>query len=72
MLLFSVLLCFQVVLQLCYILLGGCSLFNLLTIALGFSLLDDEAFDCSPVPKKKAKTKSRILLALEAVLYCVS
>ncbi|XP_026779548.3 lipase maturation factor 2b [Pangasianodon hypophthalmus] len=47
-----------VVLQLCNILLGGCSLFNLLTIALAFSLLDDEVFDCSPVSKKKAKTKT--------------
>ncbi|KAF4079810.1 hypothetical protein AMELA_G00182560 [Ameiurus melas] len=47
-----------VVLQLCNILSGGCSLFNLLTIALSFSLLDDEVFDCSPVSKKKAKTKT--------------
>ncbi|XP_060759367.1 lipase maturation factor 2b [Neoarius graeffei] len=47
-----------VVLQLGNILLGGCSLFHLLTIALGFSLLDDEALSCSPTPKKKAKTKT--------------
>lgn len=47
-----------VVLQLCNILLGGCSLFHLLTIALSFSLLDDEVLDCSPVSKKKAKTKT--------------
>ncbi|KAI5093954.1 lipase maturation factor 2, partial [Silurus meridionalis] len=47
-----------VVLQLCNILLGGCSLFHLLTIALSFSLLDDEVFDCTPVPKKKPKTKT--------------
>ncbi|KAM9467486.1 lipase maturation factor 2b [Clarias gariepinus] len=47
-----------VVLQLFKILLGGCSLFHLLTIALSFSLLDDEVFDCSPAPKKKAKNKT--------------
>ncbi|KAG7320478.1 hypothetical protein KOW79_016331 [Hemibagrus wyckioides] len=48
----------EVVLQLFNILLGGCSLSHLLTIALSFSLLDDEVFECTPVPKKKAKTKT--------------
>lgn len=51
---------FQVVLQLCNILLGGCSLFHLLTIALSFSLLDDEVFDCSSAARKKTKSKSTI------------
>ncbi|KAI4884343.1 hypothetical protein NFI96_015521 [Prochilodus magdalenae] len=45
----------QVFLQLCFILLGGFSLSHLLTIALSFSLLDDEQFSCQ---KKKPKTKT--------------
>ncbi|XP_036433515.1 lipase maturation factor 2b [Colossoma macropomum] len=45
----------QVFLQLCFILLGGFSLLHLLTIALSFSLLDDDHFSCH---KKKTKTKT--------------
>lgn len=43
----------QLFLQLCYILTGNCSLLNLLSIALSFSLLDDEHFNSTTAPKKK-------------------
>ncbi|KAG9280225.1 lipase maturation factor 2 [Astyanax mexicanus] len=45
----------QVSHQLCLMLLGGSSLLHLLTIALSFSLLDDEQFN---IHKKKTKTKT--------------
>ncbi|XP_060745093.1 lipase maturation factor 2b [Tachysurus vachellii] len=59
------------VLQLFKVLLGGFSLNNLLTIALSFSLLDDEVFECTPVPKKKAKTKTwgQILVSVLTFLF---
>ncbi|XP_062851022.1 lipase maturation factor 2b [Trichomycterus rosablanca] len=50
--------CIQVFTQLCAILLGGCNIFNLLTIALSFSLLDDEHSACCTALKKKAKTRT--------------
>uniref|UniRef100_A0A671RY65 Lipase maturation factor n=1 Tax=Sinocyclocheilus anshuiensis TaxID=1608454 RepID=A0A671RY65_9TELE len=40
-------------LQLCYILTGNCSLLNLLSITLSFSLLDDDHFNSNTDPKKK-------------------
>ncbi|XP_072529060.1 lipase maturation factor 2b [Salminus brasiliensis] len=58
----------QVFLQLCFILLGGFSLLHLLTIALSFSLLDDEQFSC---PKKKAKTKTWSQFLSSGLLFLV-
>uniref|UniRef100_A0A671RY50 Lipase maturation factor n=1 Tax=Sinocyclocheilus anshuiensis TaxID=1608454 RepID=A0A671RY50_9TELE len=43
----------QLFLQLCYILTGNCSLLNLLSITLSFSLLDDDHFNSNTDPKKK-------------------
>ncbi|XP_016390791.1 lipase maturation factor 2-like [Sinocyclocheilus rhinocerous] len=43
----------QLFLQLCYILTGNCSLLNLLSITLCFSLLDDDHFNSNTGPKKK-------------------
>uniref|UniRef100_A0A672RJX4 Lipase maturation factor n=1 Tax=Sinocyclocheilus grahami TaxID=75366 RepID=A0A672RJX4_SINGR len=43
----------QLFLQLCYILTGNCSLLNLLSITLSFSLLDDDHFNSNSGPKKK-------------------
>lgn len=43
----------QLFLQFCYILTGNCSLLNLLSIALSFSLLDDDHFNSTTAPKKK-------------------
>ncbi|XP_050964395.1 lipase maturation factor 2b [Labeo rohita] len=43
----------QLFLQLFYILTGNCSLLNLLSIALSFSLLDDDHFNSNTSPKKK-------------------
>ncbi|XP_016137123.1 lipase maturation factor 2-like [Sinocyclocheilus grahami] len=43
----------QLFLQLCYILTGNCSLLNLLSITLSFSLLDDDHFNSNTGPKKK-------------------
>ncbi|XP_030627775.1 lipase maturation factor 2b [Chanos chanos] len=48
----------QIFLQLCQMLLGNWSLLNLLTIALSFSLLDDEKVRSWPSPQKKKKTKT--------------
>lgn len=44
---------YQLFLQLFYILTGNCSLLNLLSIALSFSLLDDDHFNSNTSPKKK-------------------
>lgn len=44
---------YQLFLQLCHILTGNCSLLNLLSMALSFSLLDDDHFNSSNSPKKK-------------------
>uniref|UniRef100_A0A672RKE1 Lipase maturation factor n=1 Tax=Sinocyclocheilus grahami TaxID=75366 RepID=A0A672RKE1_SINGR len=44
-------------LQLCYILTGNCSLLNLLSITLSFSLLDDDHFNSNSGPKKKGQEK---------------
>uniref|UniRef100_A0A8C1QT50 Lipase maturation factor n=1 Tax=Cyprinus carpio TaxID=7962 RepID=A0A8C1QT50_CYPCA len=43
----------QLFLQLYYILTGNCSLLNLLSITLSFSLLDEEHFNSNTGPKKK-------------------
>nr|XP_055047173.1 lipase maturation factor 2-like [Misgurnus anguillicaudatus] len=48
----------QMLLQLCSILMGSCSLLSLLSIALSFSLLDDDHFSTCTSQKKKKKTKS--------------
>ncbi|XP_051547301.1 lipase maturation factor 2-like [Myxocyprinus asiaticus] len=58
----------QIFLQLCHILTGNCSLLNLLTIALSFSLLDDDHFNSSVGPKKKKKAKSLTLWSLVSLL----
>ncbi|XP_016121839.1 lipase maturation factor 2-like isoform X2 [Sinocyclocheilus grahami] len=47
----------QLFLQLCYILTGNCSLLNLLSITLSFSLLDDDHFNSNSGPKKKGQEK---------------
>ncbi|XP_043093672.1 lipase maturation factor 2b [Puntigrus tetrazona] len=70
----------QLFLQLCYILTGNCSLLNLLSIALSFSLLDDDYFHSNTSPKKKKgqEKKSRncgqtlvsfLMLLLELAVY---
>ncbi|XP_056603896.1 lipase maturation factor 2b [Triplophysa dalaica] len=48
----------QLFLQVGHILTGNCSLLNLLTIALSFSLLDDDHFSSSTAQKKKKKTRT--------------
>ncbi|XP_051974569.1 lipase maturation factor 2b [Xyrauchen texanus] len=58
----------QIFLQLCHILTGNCSLLNLLSIALSFSLLDDDHFTSSAAPKKKKKTRSWTLWSLVSLL----
>uniref|UniRef100_A0A4W4E956 Lipase maturation factor n=1 Tax=Electrophorus electricus TaxID=8005 RepID=A0A4W4E956_ELEEL len=60
----------QVFLQLCLVLLGGCSLTHLLSVVLSFSLLDDDCFSgCTHQKKKpKSKTWSQFLLSCLALL----
>ncbi|KAK1790365.1 hypothetical protein P4O66_014265 [Electrophorus voltai] len=60
----------QVFLQLCLVLLGGCSLMHLLSVVLSFSLLDDDCFSgCTHQKKKpKSKTWSQFLLSCLALL----
>ncbi|XP_051976735.1 lipase maturation factor 2-like [Xyrauchen texanus] len=61
----------QIFLQLGHILTGNCSLLNLLSIALSFSLLDDDHFSSSVGPKKKKKPKSLTLWSLVSLLALV-
>ncbi|XP_067284168.1 lipase maturation factor 2b [Pseudorasbora parva] len=60
----------QLFLQLCHILTGNCSLLNLLSIALSFSLLDDDHFNSSAVPKKK-KGQEKKSRTCAQTLHCV-
>ncbi|KAI7791978.1 lipase maturation factor 2b [Triplophysa rosa] len=66
----------QLFLQVGYILMGSCGLLNLLSIALSFSLLDDDHFSSSPAQKKKKKTRtwtqslvSVLVLLVELCVY---
>uniref|UniRef100_A0A673NBJ1 Lipase maturation factor n=1 Tax=Sinocyclocheilus rhinocerous TaxID=307959 RepID=A0A673NBJ1_9TELE len=52
----------QLFLQLCYILTGNCSLLNLLSITLCFSLLDDDHFNSNTGPKKKKGQEKKYIL----------
>uniref|UniRef100_A0A672NXV9 Lipase maturation factor n=1 Tax=Sinocyclocheilus grahami TaxID=75366 RepID=A0A672NXV9_SINGR len=62
----------QLFLQLCYILTGNCSLLNLLSITLSFSLLDDDHFNSNTGPKKKKgqEKKPRTVISVN-VCTCV-
>ncbi|KAK9975667.1 hypothetical protein ABG768_020907 [Culter alburnus] len=60
----------QLFLQLCHILTGNCSLLNLLSIALSFSLLDDDHFNSSTSPKKK-KGQEKKSRSYTQTLLCV-
>uniref|UniRef100_A0A671RZ05 Lipase maturation factor n=1 Tax=Sinocyclocheilus anshuiensis TaxID=1608454 RepID=A0A671RZ05_9TELE len=59
---FYVQVCVCLFLQLCYILTGNCSLLNLLSITLSFSLLDDDHFNSNTDPKKKKGQEKKYIL----------
>ncbi|KAK2892938.1 hypothetical protein Q8A67_012926 [Cirrhinus molitorella] len=61
----------QLFLQLFYILTGNCSLLNLLSIALSFSLLDDEHFVSNTGPKKKKGQEKRPNCG-QTLVYCLT
>lgn len=61
----------QLILQVGHILMGSCSLLNLLSIALSFSLLDDDHFISSAGQKKKKKTKTWTQTLVSILVFLV-